>query len=267
MIRDNKYPIKSLVKALSIVEFLGTSSDGSTLTEISKRLHIGKSTVHRLLSTLMDHNFVWLDPISSRYILGAKILQLSDQLSHQSILIRYGEPILTQLARVTDETCNLGVLDGSDVLYLVMKESEHPLRMAGQVGKRLPARCTALGKALLSELPKEDLSEFMGKSGQLTSPTAKSVPTVAEFHAELSRIRQTRLAFDLEELYSGVCCVASPVRDHFGRIIAAISISYPKNRVNSKKLQEFKALLLQSVDELSGRLSSQTGIQRRSFLE
>lgn len=267
ILRNNKYPIKSLVKALSIVEHLGASPSGNTLTEISKRLHIGKSTVHRLLSTLMDHDFVWLDPLSSRYILGARILQLSDQLSHQSILIRYGDPVLAHLARATDETCNLGVLDGGDVLYLIMKESKNPLRMAGQVGKRLPAHCTALGKALLSEVPKEDLNQFLGKKGQLSSPTQKSISTVSDLYGELTKIRQTRLAFDDEELYSGVSCVASPVRDHLGRIIAAISISYPKNRVDAKRLQEFRSLLLESATELSSRLGSQPETQRRTALD
>ena len=267
MLRTNKYPIKSLVKALSIVEYLGTSPNGSTLTEISKKLHIGKSTVHRLLSTLLDHNFVWLDPLSSRYILGARILQLSDQLSHQSILIRYGDPILAHLCTATDETCNLGVLDGGDVLYLIMKESKNPLRMAGQVGKRLPAHCTALGKALLSEVPKEELGQYLGKKSHLMTPTAKTIATVPQLYADLLKIRQTRLAYDNEELYPGVACVASPVRDHLGRIIAAISISYPKNRVDSKRLQEFKALLLESGDELSGHLSSQTVSPRRYSFE
>ena len=256
MLRNNKYPIKSLVKALSIVEHVGILPGGCTLTEISKQLHIGKSTVHRLLSTLMDHDFVWLDPISSRYILGARILQLSDQLSHQSILIRYGDPILAQMARASGETCNLGVLDGGEVLYLIMKESKHPLRMAGQVGKRLPAHCTALGKALLSDASKKDLTEFLGGRANLSMPTAKSISTVSEFYEEVSKVRQTGVAFDDEELYPGVYCVASPVRDHLGRIVAAVSISYPKNRVDSKRLHEFKSILLESASELSSRLGS-----------
>lgn len=264
MVRNNKYPVKSLVKALSIVEHLGTSPSGSTLTEISKKLRIGKSTVHRLISTLMDHDFVWLDPLSSRYILGARILQLSDQLTHQSILIRYGDPVLTYLARTCDETCNLGVLDGGEVLYLIMKESKNPLRMAGQVGKRLPAHCTALGKALLSDASKEDLVQFLGRKGHLNTPTPRSISTVPELHAELSKVRQTRLAFDDEELYAGVSCIASPVRDHLGRIVAAISISYPKNRVDARRLEEFKSLLLESAAELSSRLGSQTETPRRT---
>src|SRR6266566_6894895 len=97
----NKYPVKSVVKTLNVLEHLGTSPSGTTLTEISTKLGIGKSTIHRLLATLRDHDFVWLDPMSSRYILGARILQLSEQLNHQSILIRYGEPILSRLAAET----------------------------------------------------------------------------------------------------------------------------------------------------------------------
>ena len=261
MQKQNKYPVKSLVKALSIVEHLGTSPSGSTLTEISKKLRIGKSTVHRLISTLMDHDFVWLDALSSQYILGARILQLSDQLSHQSILIRYGDSVLADLAKATEETCNLGVLDGDEVLYLIMKESKYPLRMAGQVGKRLPARCTALGKALLSDSSEEGLVQLLGRKSHLRAPTARTISSVAGLMAELSKIRQTNLAFDDEELYAGVACIASPVRDHIGKIVAAISISYPKNRVDAKRLQEFKPLLLERAAELSSRLGSRAEFQ------
>ena len=114
----NKYPVKSLRKALGVLTCLGKSDTGMTLTEISAAIKIGKSTVHRLLATLLDEDFVWLDPYSSRYILGAKVLQLSNQLSHQSILIRYGGPVLKRLATVVNETCNLGVLEGDQVHYL-----------------------------------------------------------------------------------------------------------------------------------------------------
>src|SRR4051812_13236579 len=109
---DNKYPVKSLIKALNILDILGSSEQGESLSAISDRLRLGKSTVHRLLATLKDQDFVWIEPSTSNYVLGAKLLQFSDQLSRQSMLVRYGRASLASLAKETNETCNLGVLEG-----------------------------------------------------------------------------------------------------------------------------------------------------------
>ncbi len=260
---DNKYPVKSLIKALGILEYLGTVESGSTLTEISGKLRIGKSTVHRLLGTLRDHDFVWLEPYSSRYILGARVLQLSEQLSHQSLLVRYGEAVLSRLARDTGETCNLGLLDGRSVLYLVIKESNAPLRMTGHVGKRLPAHCTALGKALLCGLSREELTRLYGRGVKLEAPTKKSISTVSALLDQIDKLRNASAVFEYEETYHGVVCMAAPVQTHGGKTIAAISIAFPKNRVKSKKMQEFKTLLSDAAQELSDDL----GFKRKNRLE
>ena len=253
--KANKYPVKSVVKTLNVLEYLGSSPNGTTLTEISTKLRIGKSTIHRLLGTLRDHDFVWLDPLSSRYILGARILQLSEQLSHQSILIRYGEPILSRLAAETGETCNLGVLDGQSVLYLIIKESGNPLRMTGQVGKRLPAHCTSLGKALLCGLTREEFDDLYRGTKKLDKLTAKSLHTVPELLSVVEGARREKIMIDDEEIFNGVYCLGTAIRDHSGRVISAISISFPKLRVDPKTLERFRALLLDSAAELSRALS------------
>jgi IclR family KDG regulon transcriptional repressor len=260
---DNKYPVKSLIKALGILEYLGTVDSGSTLTEISGKLRIGKSTVHRLLGTLRDHDFVWLEPYSSRYILGARVLQLSEQLSHQSLLVRHGGAILSALAHDTGETCNLGVLDGRSVLYLVIKESNAPLRMTGHVGKRLPAHSTALGKALLCGLSREELVSLYGKGVKLEAPTKKTISSASALFDHIDKLRNAGVLFEYEETFHGVVCMAAPVKVHGGTTIAAISIAFPKNRVNSKKMQEFKALLMAAAGELSADL----GYHRRKPME
>jgi DNA-binding IclR family transcriptional regulator len=251
---DNKYPVKSLIKAVSILEFLGTSDKGESLTTISEHLKIGKSTVHRLLATLRDYDLIWLDPISSNYILGAKILKWGEQLSRQSLLIRYGESVVAHLANETNETCNLGVLEGDQTLYLIKKESRNPLRMSGQVGKRLPAHCTALGKVLLSGLTPEELGQLYAKTRKLETPTANSIGVVADLLAHLDKVRMTGLAFDTEELYPGVVCLGAPVRDHQARIIAAISVSFPRHRIDPEKLEEFKRQLVARASDLSCKL-------------
>jgi len=264
---DNKYPVKSLVKALNIVEYLGTMEGGSTLTQVSAKLRIGKSTVHRLLATLKDHDFVWFDPNSSRYVLGTRILQLSEQLSRHSILIRCGAPILSRMSQATDETCNLGVLDGKEVLYLIMKQSSHPLQVSGQVGKRLLAHCTAIGKALLSGLSREEIMRLYGKKQNLETPTSRSISTLTELCNHIDKVRKTGLAIDNEELYTGVVCVGTPIRNRHGRVVAAISIAFPKHRIDPETLERSKLQLLECAEDFSRQLGYQAGSATEEFAE
>jgi IclR family transcriptional regulator, KDG regulon repressor len=263
----NKYPVKSVIKTLAIFQHLGASESGATLTEISTGLRIGKSTVHRLLATLRDHDFVWLDPISSRWILGARILQLSEQLNHQSILIRYGDPIVSRLARATGETCNLGVRDGTSVLYLVIKESGNPLRMTGQVGKRLPAHCTALGKALLTGLTRNEFGDLYSKTEKLEAFTSKSIRYISDLMRSVEKTKETGVAVDDGEIYTGVTCFAAPVRDQSGGVVAAISISFPKNRVKSRSINQFRSMLLEAAHDLSYKLGYREPILGRRVAE
>ncbi len=245
----SKYPVKSLVKSLLILEHLGTVENGSTLGKISTTLCIGKSTVHRLLATLKDHDFVWLDPQSSRYMLGARILQLS-----QNVAMSWGEPILARLAEATGETCNLAVLEGTEVRYVVIKESKNPLRMSGQSGRKLPAHCTALGKALLSDLSRKEILHLYGKKQRLETPTPNSISMVSELCDYLERTRPAGVFVDSEEMFSGVICLAAPIRNRHGKIIAAVSISFPKQRVDSSQIGDFRSLLLDYAKELSHQL-------------
>lgn len=258
----NKYPVKSLVKALRVLDLLGTSEHGETLTNISQKLRIGTSTVHRLLGTLRDRGFVWLEPYSSNYVLGAKIFQFVDQASRQSTLIRYGSTVLEELARRTQETCNLGVLEGTEVLYLIKKESVMPLRMSGEVGKRLPAHCTALGKVLLSGLSSGEVDKLYRGCRRLEVYTPATISTVRQLKKKLERVRHLSMAFDNEELYQGVVCIAAPVRNYGGKMIAAVSVSFPKQRLDRRKREELKACLLLSVRDFSLRLGYQTSEDR-----
>jgi len=252
--RTNKYPVKSVVKTLAILEHLGASANGISLTEMSRQLHIGKSTVHRLLATLRDHDFVWLDANSSRYVLGGKILQFREQLSRQSILIRHGEPILAALTRKTGETSNLGVIDGRDVVYLIITESMNPLRMTGQVGKRLPAHCTAIGRSILAGLSRDELLKLYGRTQKLDSYNSKSPSTVQELFNLLRTVRRTGFAYDNEELYKGVFCLGAPIRNHSGEAMAAVSLSLPSSRADAKNLSRLRSLLLEAAADLSRQM-------------
>lgn len=250
----SKYPVKSLTKALMILEKLGEKTNGASITELGRDLKIGKSTVHRLLATLKDGGYVMVEPITSRYTLGSMIARLAEQLTHQSPLLSAGVPAIQRLAHECNETANLAVLEGQDVLYLAKQESKEPLRMSGQVGKRLPAYCTALGKALLADLPERQIRKLYGSTGRLRTVTPHTISNLSDLVKELEEIHREGISYDQEEMYVGVQCVATPVRDYSGKTIAAISISAPKHRMTSDKLHHFKEQLLREGAHLSAAL-------------
>ncbi len=113
-----KYPVKSLAKALRLLDTVGRHQSGTSIAVLSKELKMGKSTVHRLLATLREFDLVWFDPSTTNYALGARILRWSDLLVKQNLLVRHGMPILRELVNTCRETANLAVLEGTEVLYV-----------------------------------------------------------------------------------------------------------------------------------------------------
>ena len=158
-----KYPVKSLAKALRILDTVGRLQHGTSIAALSKELKMGKSTVHRLLATLREFDLIWFDPTTSNYALGSRILRWSDLLVQQNLLVRHGLPVLRELVSAGRETANLAVLDGADVLYVAQFESMERLRLSEAVGTRHPAHSTALGKALLATLSDEEFDQLYSK--------------------------------------------------------------------------------------------------------
>jgi len=249
----SKYPVKSLVKALRILDVLGESQSGSGVTEISKKLRIGKSTVHRLLTTLKDEGFVLIDPITARYILGSKIAKLEEQLAVQSPLLKFGVSTLEKLVAETKETSNLAILQGSDILYIAKQEPVEPLRMSGQVGRVLPAYSTALGKVLLSGLPDAQIRSLL-RAKKLRKFTPNTVTNMGDLLSELAKVRRDGFAEDREEMYLGLQCIAAPVRDYSGSVVAGISVSVPKHRMTSETRAFVREALHRAALELSEKL-------------
>jgi IclR family transcriptional regulator, KDG regulon repressor len=241
---------------------LGQSQSGYSLAQLSKELGIGKSTVHRLLATMKDEGFVMIDPITSRYTLGVSIAKLNEQLTVQFLLLKMGAPILERLAREGNETVNLATLDGRDVLYLAKQESAEPLRASGQVGRRFPAYATALGKALLSGLSQPEFRALYLNITNLKPIGPNTVRTVNELWLVVESVKREGIAFDDEEIFAGLCCIACPVRNFSGRVIAGLSLSIPKYRLTPERKVFLQRTAKECADELSRKLgyaSAQSG--------
>jgi DNA-binding IclR family transcriptional regulator len=249
-----KYPVKSLAKALRILDTVGRFQHGTSIAALSKELKMGKSTVHRLLATLRDFDLIWFDPTTSNYALGSRILRWSDLLVQQNLLVRHGLPILRDLVSAGRETANLAILDGTEVLYVAQFESMERLRLSEAVGTRHPAHSTALGKALLATMSDEEFELLYSKVDVLKSLTANTIVDRRRLKEHLQKVRNEGVAYDFEENVVGVICLGAVVRNFARKPIAAMSVSLPIQRLRGDNLITLREHLLHAVNRLSSEL-------------
>ena len=238
---------------------MGRFQHGTSIVSLSKELKMGKSTVHRLLATLREFDLIWLDPTTSNYALGSRILRWSDLLVQQNLLVRHGLPVLRDLVSVGRETANLAVLDGADVLYMAQFESMERLRMSEAVGTRQPAHSTALGKALLASLPEEEFDQLYSKLDMLKSPTANTITDKRHLKEHLQKVRNEGLAYDFEENVVGVVCLGTVVRNFTGKPIAAMSVSTSDSAVSRREVDQLERTLARRREPAVDRTRVQRG--------
>jgi DNA-binding IclR family transcriptional regulator len=246
--------VPAVSRALDILELF---LDRPTLSapEITDRLGLPRTTVHELVTTLVER--AYLVPVGgqpARYRLGMRVFQLGASFADQLDLAREAQDVAHDVAAACDETVHIAVLDGTDVVYIAKVDSTHPVRMVSAVGRRLPAHCTAVGKVLLSALTPEALDARYPRGRDLPAMTPRSVTSPARLRAQLAEVRSRGLAYDHCESNDAVHCVAAPVLDHSGAMVAAMSISTPTLRWNDQREREWGDLVARGAAALSARL-------------
>ena len=245
------YVVPAVESAISILETLGTAQPMS-LTELSKKLGLGKSSVFRLLVTLVLRGYVEKDPSSDRYQLTYRLFALGSRTAERLGLREVAQPIMQRLGSQTGETVNLGVLDGFRTVSIYLVESAHPLRIHMRIGG-VAAHATSTGKILLAALPPEELTRRLA-SQRLTSLTGRTIKSRAALRAELRRVRDQGYAIDDEECSLGLRCVGAPVCDHRGMVVAALSMVAPGHRLPPSALPAAIATVREAAQEISHRL-------------
>jgi len=253
MKKSPNYPIKVLNKTLSILEILLQQGSAMNMTEISERLEIYPSTIHRILDTLKHWGYVEQDPKTQKYRLGLKLLELGMAKLQQMDLVKEATPYLKELVRKCNETVHLGVLEEGEVLYVAKEESSQTIRMISYVGKRAPLHCTALGKLLLAYLPEEERRKILEQKA-LPPLTENTITDKRELEKELAKVREQGFALDREENEKDVRCVAAPIRNYQGEVIAALSISSPIFRIDVNAQNNLKEALIETSKKISKRL-------------
>ncbi|AJM78269.1 hypothetical protein VT73_10005 [Rathayibacter toxicus] len=181
------------------------------LTEIAARIPLAKSSVHNLLTTLETAGMVRRSVAG--WVIAYKALEIGQSVLTSTDVIAEFRRTVRHFGTLGRETVLLAVLDGFDVLYLARHDGAQPVRLASDIGRKLPAAVTALGKAMLASLPQADLEELLSTTTELPRPTKASHRTVADLRRDLMRIRQQGYAIDAEENTIGVTCFSVCIPD------------------------------------------------------
>ena len=245
------YTVKSLVKALTILEVLAEEDHlAYTLTQLSRRLHLHVSTVHRLLVNLVRHGFVEEDAASGGYHLGFRVLRMGLRVLDRLDFRRVAQPLLRQLNEQTKETVHLAVLQEGRAISIEKFGSPQPVGLDARLGGEMPLHCTGVGKTLLAYQSEEMLNQLAHSPG-LERFTSHTIVSLASLRKELERIREQGFAVDHEEAVEGLRCVAGPLFDHSGRAIAAFSVAGPAGRFSASRIAEVARLVRGTSQQIS----------------
>jgi len=250
----SRYLVPSVQRAARILRAVSSSGRAVGVSELSRHLDLPKSTVFRIVLTLESEGLLQRVD-GDRYRVGVLAFEIGCAYATRLDLESAFRRIARQLVRDHNETVQLAILAGRDILYIGREECSQPVRLVSTLGARLPAHATGLGKALLAALPEAELETLYpdGRLPQLTPNTLSSLPALL---AELDRTRQRGWAHDREEAALGLQCVGSAIRNGDGPAVAAISIALPSQRMTGKLLALLGAAVREGAEEISWLIGS-----------
>lgn len=246
--------LTSVRNAARVLKEFGGGEHELGVSELARRLGLGKSSTHRLLHTLAVERLLEQDPQTGMYRLSVTMHELGVQVRQAVDLHTAANPVVEQLRNLTKETVQVAVLDGRHVVYVERRESPQTVRLFGRIGHRNHAHCTSTGKVLLAGLPREDLDALL-IGWRLPRRTAHTIATHAALVADLDVVRQRGWAENVNESEIGVASVAAPIRDAQG-VVAALSVAGPIQRLEDAALHRHVRPVVEAAAAISRRLGS-----------
>jgi DNA-binding IclR family transcriptional regulator len=247
------YQVRALERGLRILTAFTPRQPELSLQDLHDALAINKATLLRLLSVLRAAGFVHLDEAAGRYRLGIRAFEVGSAFVAALPLEQLALPYLRTLSERTNQTANLAVLDGQEVVHIAVAEPERPLRFHTRVGLRDAAYCTGLGKVLLAHLDSATLEDYLAQV-KLQRRTPATITTRAGLRSELAAIRKGACAEDREEDIPGLRCLAAPIRNAAGQVVAAVSITGPAAEFAGPDRDALETALVAASHEISQRL-------------
>lgn len=251
----SKISVKSVDRAFAILEYL--SNHGSAgISELSRRLDIPKSSLHYLVETIRARGYIEKDD-HDRYSLRLKLFHLASKPLERYDIIQQAAYTMDKIAKETGETCKLAVREGTEAVVIYKIDAPQSLRVVSRIGAKEQLHCTAIGKALIAWLPEDEIRAMFG-AHELERFTPNTITNVEDLLLELKRVRQMGIAFDDKESDIHAHCVAAPIRDHTGLVVAAISVSGPTERLPRAQLAKFGEIVGRGAEDISQRLGSRS---------
>jgi len=251
-INDIKNPVQSAERIFAVLETLAETGPIG-LMDLSVRLGLHKSTVHRLLLSLICMGYVIQKEGTGKYMLTFKLVELSEKVLSKVDIVSIVHPLIAELANSCRETVHFVQRRGTEVFYLDKVAPIYPresaIRMASQVGLTRPLYCSAVGKVILAEMSEEEV-EHIWNNSIIDKKTEYTITTLEQFQIELKDVRVKGYAVDNEENELGVRCIAACIRNHQGLANNAFSISAPAVHMTKDRLEELAGDILKTKDAI-----------------
>lgn len=248
--KRSDYYIQSIKRAIQILNSFTLKEKELSITELSKRLNLHKSTVHRILVTLEDEALVEKNNINQKYHLAIKLLELGNIVKEQMEISTYTYPIMKELVQKVEESVYLNIIMDKKKVIIEKCESSHDLRRVIHLGKSSPLYRGSSGKVLLAFLSDEEIDEILQKE-KLIPLTPNTITDPIKLKQKLKEIRLKKYAISLEETHIGTNSVAVPIFDYSGKCVASLGISGPSNRFTKQKILQFVPLVKETAKKIS----------------
>lgn len=247
--------LSSVVKTIRVLEAFSPQRQELSTIELSKLLEMDKSSVSRIVVTLQAQGYLRKSTLNGKYRLGAKFIDLGNQVLNGYDQLDIGEtagPFLRGLSDTIQEVVHLGILDNQDVVTLKKMNGGQIVTVDTKIGGRYPAYSCALGKVLLAGLSEERRLEVLKRS-PLTPRTPHTIVEIPAVLEQIASAAERGYAFEYEESFLGICCVAAPIKNQNGEVLAALSATIPKQRSGEGRMKE----ILRHVVETGVQISRQ----------
>jgi IclR family KDG regulon transcriptional repressor len=250
--------LSSVASSIRLLKAFSEEQVEIGISDLAKRLGVAKSTVHRLAVTLVADGMLEQNPDTGKYRLGLSLFRLGSLVRRRMNVSNEARPLLRELREKINETVHLAVLDGTEIMYVFNLESTQSIRMRSDVGVRKPAYCTAEGQAILAYQPPEVI-ELVVREG-LAARTPQTITDPLALKKVLEGVRSRGCAIEDEESELGMRCIAAPLRNDAGEVVAAIGVAGPISRLSKKALTTFVPHVIETAAAISARLGHRTRI-------
>jgi DNA-binding IclR family transcriptional regulator len=255
--------LSSVGTAIQLLKAFSEEQVDIGISELSRRLGVAKSTVHRLAATLAAEGLLEQDRESEKYRLGIALFRLGALVRRRMDISSQGRPYIYELREKTNETVHLAILDGTEIMYVYNLESTQAIRMRSDLGVRKPAYCTAEGQAILAFQPQPVIDAVIAQG--LSPRTPQTITDPAGLIKALAVVRQRGCAIEDEESEIGMRGISAPIRNDAGDVVAAVGLAGPATRLSKKAIAAFVPHVIETADLVSSRLGyrSSAGIAAR----